>query len=100
LLDLAKVCAADFSGHIGTRFRILLGGDDSVGAVLLEVSPLGDPSKRPPELPPREPFSLLFRLSDGVQLPQGTYRVHHDSLGHLDLFLAPVGGALWESVFN
>lgn len=47
-----------------------------------------------------EPYSLLFRVADGVALPQGTYRVEHPELAALEVFLVPVGAGLDEAVFN
>jgi hypothetical protein len=45
----------------------------------------------PCELPGRKPFSLLFAGPHDSILPQGTYRFFHEALGHLDLFIVPLG---------
>ncbi len=48
-------------------------------------------------------FSLLFR-GPTVTIPQGNYRVSHQSFGEFDLFLVPIRqrreGILYEAVFN
>ena len=51
-----------------------------------------------------QPFSLVFVGPARFVLPQQTYRVEHDSLGELDLFLVPIGpnggGMRYEAVFT
>lgn len=39
----------------------------------------------------REPFSVLFRATEELVLPQRTYRFEHERLGSIDLFLVPLG---------
>ena len=53
----------------------------------------------------REPFALDFRGPPGAPvLAQQTYRLVHDELGELDVFLVPVGvtpeGADYEAIFT
>lgn len=49
-------------------------------------------------------FSLYFFGGEKFQLPQGTFRLQHEKLGELFLFLVPVGreptGYKYEAVFN
>lgn len=51
-----------------------------------------------------ESFSLLFRGPMTPLLPQATYRLHHQKLGPIDIFLVPLGpedGEMqYEAVFN
>lgn len=51
-----------------------------------------------------ENFSLIFRGPLSPYYPQRIYRLNHDLLGELELFLVPVGpdgsGMLYEAVFN
>ena len=39
-----------------------------------------------------------------VMLPQGTYKVEHEKLGTLEIFLVPIGpdkeGLCYEAIFN
>ena len=50
-----------------------------------------------------ERFSLYFTGPDRY-LPQHVYRIEHEQMGALDLFLVPVGkldnGFRYEAVFN
>ena len=57
------------------------------------------------EQPRSEPFSLVFLGPSNPILPQATYRLTHDRLGQLDIFIVPVGpdpqGRIqYEAVFN
>lgn len=51
---------------------------------------------------PREAFSLLFRSP--VPAQQGTYLLHHETLGQLEIFCVPVAqdgaGVQLEAVFS
>jgi hypothetical protein len=61
-------------------------------------------SERPGEASQRAQFSLLFRGGPDPPLPQRIYRLEHERLGPLDLFLVPLGpdeaGQRYEAVFN
>jgi hypothetical protein len=52
----------------------------------------------------RSPFSLVFRGGPSPPLPQRIYRVEHEALGALDIFLVPIGpdevGQRYEAVFT
>lgn len=54
--------------------------------------------------PRTESYALLFRGPSTFVLPQQIYRLKHDHLGEIDLFLVPVGrdanGSYYEVVFN
>ena len=39
----------------------------------------------------RRAFSLMFEGTAGRLCPQGTYRLHNDAVGALDIFLVPIG---------
>jgi hypothetical protein len=92
---------ADFARHLGTPFRLLLPDGAALVMVLLEASPH-------PHLPPppgrRRGFSLVFRSPSPGHLPQGTYRLDHDAMGPMEMFLVPIGpregGMCYEAVFN
>jgi hypothetical protein len=76
----------DFAPHLNTEFRIR-GDEEAIEAVLIEVD------KGPPReegAPP--PFSLTFRGPLEPILGQGMYRLSHDKVGDLDLFLVPIIG--------
>jgi hypothetical protein len=92
---------ADFAHHLGTVFRLRRPDGGTLELTLLEASPH-------PHLPHapgrRQGFSVVFRSAWPAHLPQGIYRLDHDLMGSLDLFLVPVGpreGAMfYEAVFN
>ena len=87
-----------FSPHRGEIFRLHAGGDAPVEVELTEVSGLDSDKPRP--------FSLVFAGPSEPTLPQGTYRLDHDRLGTLELFLVPIGPdpantrLQYEAVFN
>ncbi len=67
---------------------------------LIEVTKLGSVDREGG----REPFSLLFRGADDLNLPQGNYQVAHDDLEAGEIFLVPLGpgkeGMLYEAIFT
>ncbi len=87
-----------FSGRIGEKFRVRLDSGDEVDFELIEASGVaGDETKRPP-------FSLVFRVPEGAVPFQGMFRLEHDEMDALDLFLVPLGphqdGPRCEAVFT
>lgn len=87
----------NFSEQLNTKFRIPLQPSGAVELELIEVvSTLSTPRQ--------EQFSIFFRGPVDVYLPQMTYRMEHDALGALDLFIVPIGrepdGFRYEAVFN
>ena len=57
-----------------------------------------------PEIEGVERFSLYFVGPGDFYLPQSIYRMEHDALGTLEIFIVPVGkeeaGYRYEAVFN
>lgn len=90
---------AEFGAQLGSQFRIHIDKDRFVEAELIEAAALAkqDASVTPSAC---SSFSLLFDVERGIDLPQQTYQVHHESLGELILFLVPVGAGQLESVFS
>jgi len=92
---------ADFAPHLGTPFRLHPPEGEPLELVLTEV-------RAHPHLPGpagrRHGFSLTFRSALPRPLPQAIYRLDHDHLGSLELFLVPIGpragGMGYEAVFN
>jgi len=84
-----------FSGHVGSKFLMSYGDSQTAEVELLSVTDLGSS-------PRQMQFSLIF-VGPGP-VAQGTYRLGHDALGALDLFLVPIGkdesGVRYEAVFN
>jgi hypothetical protein len=98
---LQDLTPASFEAHLGTPFRIHYGGESPLEAVLQEVR-----RHEPHPGPRNEPFSAFFKSALRPILPQSIYRMEHETLGTLDIFLVPVGpdpqrqGMLYEAVFN
>jgi hypothetical protein len=97
--------AAAFAEHLATVFRLQSGGEP-LPLELVEVqraSFAGNPAALGPA-GRREPFSLLFRGPRSPWAPQGSYRLEHEQLGTLELFLVPLGpdadGMRYEAVFT
>ncbi|MEK6302343.1 MAG: hypothetical protein AABO41_16660 [Acidobacteriota bacterium] len=94
---LEKLTKETFDENLNTRFRMMLDGAATLELELIEV--------RPGRSTPRqEQFSLLFRAPQDIPLQQGMFRLEHDTLGAIDLFLVPVRkdeqAYYYEAVFN
>jgi hypothetical protein len=91
-----------FDLHLGERFRIIVKADLALDVELIESTPVGPPKQRGELM--FEPFSVIFRASERVAAPQKIYRVEHESLGAMDIFLVPLGpdakGMRYEAIFN
>ncbi len=52
----------------------------------------------------RPPFSLIFLGAYPFALPQRLYRLKHENMGEVDIFLVPIGqderGVSYQAVFN
>ena len=74
-------------------------GDATVDLVLAEATALAHGEGRP-----RTPFSLVFRGPAEPVMPQRIYRVDHEELGALELFLVPIGrdaeSVRYEAIFT
>lgn len=98
---LQDLTPASFEAHLGSPFHIHYGGAAPLEAVLQGVR------RHEPHPGPRaEPFSVFFLGPRQPVLPQAIYRLEHEAMGTLELFLVPVGpdpkagGMLYEAVFN
>jgi hypothetical protein len=91
----------DFAAHLGSAFRLRQPDGAALELVLLEAT-------AHPHLPPqpgrRRGFSLVFRSALSGRLPQGIYRLDHEAVGAMEVFLVPIGpregGMCYEAVFN
>jgi uncharacterized protein DUF6916 len=86
-----------FSDQLNTKFRLRLDDANTLELELTEVKDLGSS-------PEHEQFSLIFRGPVDGPLYQYIFRVEHDKIGALDLFLVPIGrdqnGMRYEAVVN
>ena len=101
MLDLAKVTSENFRPYLDQMFKIESESGKDIEAELIEVQEHpqwhGAHSKR-------MPFAIVFRIRKNDVLSQGTYKVAHDKMGEVHLFLVPIipdqDGNLYEAVFN
>jgi hypothetical protein len=91
---LETLTAADFAVLRGDRFRIAPDGAQPFEVELVEVTEI------PREPGGRAPFSLVFRGGPNPPLPQRIYRVEHEELGALEIFLVPIADNRYEAVFT
>jgi hypothetical protein len=98
---LDKLTCADFEPLVGEIFEVRLAGAEPIGLTLASAKAAGMPGG--PGL--RQPFALVFVGPESRQyLLQGTYRLEHERLPGLELFIVPLGpqaGRMrYEAVFG
>ena len=97
-MDLAEVTAERFAPLQGDRFRVDPGDSPAFDVELISIL---EADHRGPS---RSQFSIVFRGGPDPPLPQRIYRVEHDELGALEIFLVPLGpddlGQRYEAVFT
>jgi hypothetical protein len=88
-----------FAGLCGERFALQYDASASLWTELLEAQALPQPPFNG-----RQPFSLVFNGPPGPVLPQRVYRLAHERLPVLDIFLVPIAasatGVRYQAVFN
>jgi len=101
-MELHTVTAADFTPYLNTPFQVRLNDTESATITLTDVS-----EKSSEFLAPgagRLPFALHFHGRHRGHLPQQIWRLEHETLGVLDIFLVPLGpdanGMQYEAIFN
>ena len=86
-----------FAAEVNNTFRMHYGGPEPAPLELISATDLGS-------TPRQIQFSLIFRAPGDAPLRQGVYRVDHDKIGSIDLFLVPIGkdanGVEYQAVFN
>jgi hypothetical protein len=92
-----------FEPLVGTSFRLRLGAK-VLELELVQADKLTAYPGRGGKMPKRDPFSLVFRGAREFVLPQQIYTLEQETLGHLEIFLVPIGpddvGQRYEAVFN
>jgi hypothetical protein len=91
--DLEALTTADFAPLLHETFRISA-EDQSFDTQLVEVTEI------PREPAGRVPFSLIFQGGPNPPLPQRIYRLEHERLGALEIFLVPIAADRYEAVFT
>lgn len=98
-MQLDSLNLETFSPLEGTRFGLQSEDHGPVNLVLESAAALSVGGQSP-----RAPFSLLFRGPSGIELHQRIYRLSHETLGDVELFLVPMQpddqGSLFEAVFT
>jgi hypothetical protein len=79
---------ATFKLLVGGKFRLHPPKAAPVDVELMQVMAARPPAGKGTAELRQEPFALLFRGRPGLK--QQTYRIEHDQLGVLDLFIVPV----------
>jgi hypothetical protein len=95
---LERLSLNDFEPLVGSPFTMHL-GEQTVELTLVTVEGHGEARDGG-----RAPFSLLFRGPQGLLAEQRIYRLEHETLGALEVFVVPVqpdaDGSLFEIVFT
>ena len=79
---LENLTLQTFSDLLNSKFQMFISDDSSVEIELVEVE-----QRR--STPRQEQFSVVFRVPASVPAEQGVYRIKHDELGEVELFLVP-----------
>jgi hypothetical protein len=91
----------DFADKVGEGFTVSEEGMPGIPLTLTEAAPL-DPAKGLSGV--RPPFSLTFLSKDSRVLPQRLYRLVHDRLSGVTIFLVPSAknsdGVSYHATFN
>ncbi len=104
MLELDKLTSATFADHQGSKFRLSHAGEALLEVEFVQVTDLPSPWRGEQAAGKRKPFSLVFRGPKTPWVVQHIYRLDHDRLGALELFLVPLGpdaaGMRYEAVFS
>jgi Domain of unknown function (DUF6916) len=84
----------DFRPLLHDRFRIAPDEGSAFEVELVEVTEI------PRDPGGRAPFSLVFQGGPNPPLSQRIYRVEHEKLGEVDIFLVPLAVDRYEAVFT
>ena len=97
---LDQLTSESFSSHLNQNFTIILPEGMSISAELIEITV----NKTAGESSRRKSFSLVFRTDGEQKFDQGIYKVRHENMPELDIFLVPIGpdskGLCYEAIFN
>jgi uncharacterized protein DUF6916 len=100
---LDRLTATDFASAVGDIFVLDAGDAGALDLELVEAR-LHDPDAPAKDASgARAPFSLVFRGPVDPVLPQRIYRLEHESLAPMEIFIVPVArdqaGTSYEAVF-
>jgi hypothetical protein len=100
---LDKLTVEDFRPAVGQPFALDLDGNGTL-ALELTAAATHDPDASPADAEGvRSPFTLTFKGPEDPVLPQRIYRLTHDSVGPLEIFIVPIAqdadGTTYEAIF-
>ena len=99
MTSLDTLDAGLFSPLVGQAFAVAL-AEQAVPLELMEAQVLG--GRRSDAK--RDPFALRFKGAPGLRLPQGIYRLQHDFVGEMEIFITQNGdgpqGSEFEAIFT
>ena len=98
---LDRLTVETFTPHVGETFHLRLSDTERMPVTLIGAEASANHGMTGSA---RAPFSLLFRPPQGQVPPQRTYRVEHERIGTLEIFLVPITpdaqGPRLEAVFS
>jgi hypothetical protein len=101
---LDKLTIDDFKPVVGQTFALDLDGTAVLDLELVRARPLTPDAPAVDESGRRTGFALDFRGPADPILPQRIYRLEHDAVGALEIFIVPVArdvrGADYEAIFT
>jgi len=96
---LDRLTREQFAPYLDQTFRTSF-NSSTVDLVLISADRLADGAAADG----RQPFSLVFRGPRTPVLTQKIHRLHHGTLGPLDIFIVPIGpdhlGMRYEAIFS
>lgn len=96
-----RPCLSEVSRLLHQTFLVHVAPGSTLPVELIEVRDLGARVLGGTRL---DNYALLFRGGEKSHVPQAIYRIEHEVLGALDVFLVPVGpdevGMRYEAIFN
>ena len=87
IIHPGNVTVNDFTDLVGKKFRLQTEDGTSIHAKLIETN---SPQTRRALRFRREHFSIVFDVSEGLELVQGQYSLSHAQIGSMELFMVPV----------
>ena len=101
---LERLTVDDFRPTVGQPFSVDAGEAGTLELELLEARTIEPGAAAADDAGHRSPFALDFRGPVDPLLPQSIYRLEHESVGELEIFIVPVGrteaGTDYEAIFT
>ncbi|HWO02282.1 MAG TPA: hypothetical protein VNS63_23755 [Blastocatellia bacterium] len=86
-----------FTPHVNTTFLMHYGDSQTAELNMTSATDVGSSSRQ-------IQISLKFQAPVSAPVAQGIYRLDHDKMGVLDMFLVPIdkdaAGVYYEAIFN